>query len=91
MNITEETRRESNQKVDRQTRYNKILSVLISGVEMTAREVMHALHYKEPNEVRPRMTELCQKGTLEVVPGKKKYEPETDRYVAVYKRKELNR
>lgn len=34
MSITEETRRESNQKVDRQTRYNEILSVLIPGVEI---------------------------------------------------------
>lgn len=54
---------------------------------MTAREVMRALHYPEPNTVRPRLTELCQKGVLETVPDKKKYEPSTNRWVAVYRRK----
>ena len=37
--------------------------------------------------VRPRLTELCQKGILETVPDKKKYEPSTNRWVAVYRRK----
>ena len=45
MSITEETRRESNEKTDRETRYKKILAVLEPGVEMTAREISYALQY----------------------------------------------
>lgn len=37
MIVTEETRRESFEKTDRETRYKKILAVLKPGVEMTAR------------------------------------------------------
>lgn len=87
MSVTEETRRESFEKTDRETRYKKILAVLKPGVEMTAREVMTALRYGEPNAVRPRLTELCRKGTLETVPDKKKYDPITERYTAIYRRK----
>ena len=85
--LTHKTRRESNEKTGRETRYKKILAVLEPGIEMTSWEVMRALGYQNPNDVRPRLTELQQKGTLETVPDKKKYEPSTDRWVAVYRRK----
>lgn len=84
--ITMETRRESNLKTDRGTRYNMILSVLEPGVELTAREIKDVLGFDDMDAVRPRLTELCQKGVLETVPDKKKYEPSTDRRVAVYRR-----
>ena len=87
MSITQETRRESNVKTDRETRYQKILAILKPGVEMTAREVKDALGFDDMDAVRPRLTELCQKGVLETVPDKKKYEPSTNRWVAVYRRK----
>lgn len=87
MSITQETRRESNVKTDRETRYQKILAILKPGVEMTAREVKDALGFDDMDAVRPRLTELCQKGILETVPDKKKYEPSTNRWVAVYRRK----
>ena len=54
---------------------------------MTAREVKDALGFDDMDAVRPRLTELCQKGILETVPDKKKYEPSTNRWVAVYRRK----
>ena len=87
MSITQETRRESNVKTDRETRYQKILAILKPGVEMTAREVKDALGFDDMDAVRPRLTELCQKGILETVPDKKKYEPSTNRWVAVHRRK----
>ncbi len=87
MSITQETRRDSNVKTDRETRYQKILAILKPGVEMTAREVKDALGFDDMDAVRPRLTELCQKGILETVPDKKKYEPSTNRWVAVYRRK----
>ena len=87
MSITQETRRESNVKTDRETRYQKILAILKPGVEMTAREVKDALGFDDMDAVRPRLTELCLKGILETVPDKKKYEPSTNRWVAVYRRK----
>ena len=87
MSITQETRRESNVKTDRETRYQKILAILKPGVEMTAREIKDALGFDDMDAVRPRLTELCQKGILETVPDKKKYEPSTNRWVAVYRRK----
>lgn len=87
MSITQETRRESNRKTDRETRCQKILAILKPGVEMTAREVKDALGFDDMDAVRPRLTELCQKGILETVPDKKKYEPSTNRWVAVYRRK----
>lgn len=54
---------------------------------MTAREVKDALGFDDMDAVRPRLTELCQKGILETVPDQKKYEPSTNRWVAVYRRK----
>lgn len=87
MSITQETRRESNVKTDRETRYQKILAVLEPGVERTAREIKDILGFDDMDAVRPRLTELCQKGILETVPDQKKYEPSTNRWVAVYRRK----
>lgn len=86
MSITEETRRESNEKTDRETRYKKILAVLEPGVEMTAREISYALQYSDLNAVKPRLTEL--RGLGKVLAVGKKYDKITDRNVTIYKRKE---
>ena len=58
MSITQETRRESNRKTDRETRYQKILAVLEPGVELTAREIKDALGLDDMDAVRPRLIGL---------------------------------
>lgn len=82
--ITIETRRESHQKTEKPKRYDEILTVLTAGKELTAREIAYALRYSDLNAVKPRLTELCRKGTVEAVG--KKYDPLTQRNVAVYRR-----
>ena len=52
--ITHETRNESFEKTGRETRSKKIIAVLEPGIEMTSWEVMRALGYQNPNDVRPR-------------------------------------
>lgn len=84
--LTHKTRRESNEKTDRETRYKKILTVLEPGVEMTAREISYALQYSDLNAVKPRLTEL--RGIGKVLAVGKKYDKITDRNVTIYKRKE---
>lgn len=84
--LTHKTRRESNEKTDRETRYKKILAVLEPGIEMTAREIAYALRYNDLNAVKPRLTEL--RGLGKVLAVGKKYDKITDRNVTIYKRKE---
>ena len=81
--ITAETRRESNRKTDKTTRQNMILAAL-GNEEMTAREIAYKLHYTDLNAVKPRLTELMQLGVVEAIG--KKYDPLTERNVAVYQR-----
>ena len=78
--ITNETRQEANEKVDRNLRYKQIHSILehVSGEDgMTAREVaaiMYGCGWIPTNDryyAAPRLTELVQKGIVDVV-GKKK-------------------
>lgn len=83
MNITAETRRESHEKVDKQTRYNEIMNC-IGMEEMTARMICYALGYSDLNAVKPRITELKDKyHKLEAVGKKKDFV--TGVNVAVYK------
>lgn len=69
--ITEECRRESHEKVDKQKRYNMILNCL-SDKEMTSREIAYALGFKDLNAVKPRLTELEKTFHKVEVIGKKK-------------------
>ena len=64
------------------TRYNKILSVM-GNREMTANEIKKALNFIDLNAVRPRITELKEKGIIEAVG--KKFDYETERNVATFK------
>ena len=85
MEITKETRKESHILTDKKTRYNDILKVL-GDKEMTSNEIKKALGFKDLNAVRPRITELKNKGVIEAVG--KKYDKETERNVAVFRRAE---
>lgn len=82
--ITMETRRESHQKTEKPKRYDEILTVLTDEKELTAREIAYALGYNDLNAVKPRLTELNRKGVIDAVG--KKYDPHTQRNVAVYRR-----
>lgn len=85
--ITHETRRESNETVDREKRYAQIISIL-KDKPMTAKEVAVEMCERglTPNAERnfsaPRLTELARKGIVKTV-GKKVCEY-TGKKVAVY-------
>lgn len=81
--ITNEPRREGNEKVDRQKRYVQILSAL-QDQEMTAREIAQNLHFSDLNAVKPRLTELRYNGKIEAVGGRK--DPITGVSVTIYRR-----
>lgn len=83
-NITQETRRESWGKTQPhiRPRAQEILRAL-GAREMTAREVMEAMGYTDPNMVRPRLTELVGREVVKV--SGRRYDPATERTVAVYK------
>lgn len=78
--ITQETRRESNRAVDRLTRCKRILEAYATYGPMTARECARKLGFTDLNAVKPRITELCQKGYLRACG--KAYDELTQRRVA---------
>lgn len=81
MGITQETRRESHAHVNKTARYALILGVL-RGKQMTAREIAYKLGFTDLNAVKPRLTELCQRGRVEVTG--KRVDGVTKKKVAVY-------
>jgi len=87
---TFETRRESNERVDREKRYAQVIDIL-RGHTMTAKEVavemcgLGLTPTSERNFAAPRLTELVKKGLVEVV-GKTVCQY-TNKKVAVYKLK----
>lgn len=86
---TLETRKESEEGVNKKIRYTQIVEILFGGKEMTAKEIAVEMHQRgyipttERNYTAPRLTELSQKGIVEPI-GKEvcKY---TGKKVAVYK------
>ena len=86
--ITDETKAEANETVDRQKRYRQIVECLKDG-NMTAKECaveMSRRRYiptSERNFTAPRLTELSKKGIVEPI-GKKKC-VYTGKTVAVYR------
>jgi repressor of nif and glnA expression len=84
---TFETRRESNESIDREKRYEQILNIL-KGKTMTAKEVAVEMNRRgfvptsERNFAAPRLTELVKRGMVNVV-GKKTCEY-TSKKVAQY-------
>lgn len=88
---TFDTRAAANETVDRQTRYKQIIEIL-GDRGLTAKEIAYILYHKkaipspERNFTAPRLTELSNKGVVEVI-GKKTC-AWTGRKVAVYKLRE---
>lgn len=81
MSITQETRRESHARVNKTARYALILGVL-RGKQMTAREIAYKLGFSDLNAVKPRLTELHQRGRVQVTG--KRVDGVTKKKVAVY-------
>lgn len=81
MGITQETRRESYEQINPTARYALILGVL-RGKQMTAREIAYKLGFSDLNAVKPRLTELHQRGRVKV--SGKRVDDVTKKKVAVY-------
>ena len=88
LKLTTKTRRESNEKVDREKRYSQVISIL-KGRTMTAKEVAVEMNMRgfaptsERNFAAPRLTELVHHGLVEVV-GKRKCQY-SNKMVAMYR------
>ena len=85
MNITVETRREAHNFVKplKNTRQTDIISAMGNDT-LTAREIAIKMGFGEDmNKVRPRLTELVEKGKIKVV--ELRCCPVTQRRVAVFK------
>ena len=89
MSITSETRRESNEKLDKKRLYDLIISTLMDFKEgLTARELAVVLYNKgfiisnERQATHPRLTELVDAKKVIVVG--KRFDEISQRNVAVY-------
>lgn len=86
--ITKETRIMSYKQTEKQAKRQLVLDALGSN-ELTAREIAVELHsrgllpYPARAVIQPRITELVEDGIITATG--KKYDPETERKVAVYK------
>ena len=86
--VTYATKQESNKNIDRKKRYSQIMSIL-KGRTMTAKEVAVEMNLRgfaptsERNFAAPRLTELVDRGIVEVV-GKRKCQY-SNKMVAMYK------
>lgn len=67
--ITTETRREAHEAIKpcKGARHQKILEAIVEHGPMTVDELMVVLGYPDPNQVRPRLTELTQAGALQTI------------------------
>ena len=89
MSITEDTRRESYEKLDNSTIYKRIIEILKENKPLSAKEisvVMYQRHYipfPVRQAVAPRLTELESAGIVEACG--KKYDKDTERNVTAYK------
>lgn len=90
MGVTEETRRESHELVDKETLYKHIIAVLQGDdVKLSAREIAVLMYnrglvgYPQRQAVAPRLTELVQCGIVKA--DGKKYDRVTKRHVALYR------
>lgn len=69
--ITYETRREAYENVDAQSIRMKITRLLKESGGMTASEIMERLNISNPNNCRPRLSELKEDGVIVAI-GKRK-------------------
>jgi len=89
MSVTEETRRESYEKLDNETLYKHIIEILQNGAVMSAKEIAVVMYtrnyipYPVRQAVAPRLTELTDRGIIET--AGKVYDYETKRNVAAYR------
>lgn len=88
-NMTTETRRESNEKIDKKARENQVLDILSDGKERTARQVAFEMRQRgftntaERNNASPRLTSLLEQRKVIVVG--KEVDNITGKKVAVFK------
>ena len=88
-NTTAETRRESNEKIDKKARENQVLDILSDGKERTARQVAFEMQQRgftntaERNNASPRLTSLLEQRKVIVVG--KEIDNITGKKVAVFK------
>ena len=80
--ISKECQLESWKKFDNAKRCRAILGVM--DKPMTAREIAYKLNFSDLNAVKPRLTEMKERGTVEVIG--KSYDALTMRNVSVYRR-----
>lgn len=89
MSITEETRRESHEQVDKETLHEHIIEMLQGDVKLSARELAVLMYsrglvaYPQRQAVAPRLTELVQCGIIKA--DGKIYDSATKRHVAAYR------
>lgn len=90
MNITTlQTRRESNEKVNKKVREQQVLEILSDGIERTAREVAFEMCERgftntvERNNASPRLTDLLEQRKVIIVG--KALDTVTGKRVAVFK------
>ena len=82
--ISKECQLESWKKFDNAKRCREILDIM--DKPMTAREIAYKLKFYDLNAVKPRLTEMKKRGTVEVIG--KAYDTLTERNVSVYRRVE---
>ena len=80
--IPKECQLESWKKFDNAKRCRMILDVM--DKPMTAREIAYKLKFSDLNAVKPRLTEMKARGTVEVI--RKEKDSITNRNVSVYRR-----
>ena len=80
--IARECQLESWKKFDNAKRCRMILDAM--DKPMTAREIAYKLKFSDLNAVKPRLTEMKDRGTVEVIG--KSYDYMTNRRVSVYRR-----
>lgn len=80
--ISKECQLESWKKFDNAKRCRMILDAM--DKPMTAREIAYKLKFSDLNAVKPRLTEMKTRGTVEVIG--KSYDSTTERRVSVYRR-----
>ena len=88
-NTTIETRRESNEKIDKKARENQVLDILSDGKERTARQVAFEMQQRgftnttERNNASPRLTSLLEQRKVIVVG--KEIDNVTGKKVSIFK------
>ena len=80
--ISKECQLESWKKFDNAKRCRMILDAM--DRPMTAREIAYKLNFSDLNAVKPRLTEMKERGTVEVIG--KAYDQLTGVHVSVYRR-----